>query len=715
MMASTFASLLPEIVDRILGFDDSSQLSLPLWLAGNRSLQDILEHGVSYIELRDSRRLSPSRLPKYLTRMRSLRHLIIDRSEVTEVFRIYDMERTLEVVRGLPQAMESIVFLFKGSSDIFFNLDEDDTSPPPVSLDARFPTLRCLMLDPNTVWTYAMTSLLPPSLTDLQMRVQSHSEPLKKTMTAVPDGLQRLNLIMNSDIMTPAQTLIPLVPRNLISFNLRVEQSPGRSFFDSTQNVFGSKELPLFPRTLAFITFRFGTYCQPLKGRAVLDIYIPHEPPTAPFRVDWAPPCETLIPPFISAVELSAIGQDWKIRTALKALPIHVESLGLRLLLRPVDYKAIRALPRRLTFLQVVVEITSNLKPGDFPNSIRTLGIGFDKPLTFSTGALLPPVTELNIYSFITYEGITYIPRTVTSLRILLQDSKGVATWPPNLVSLVVRGGALTIFGEGLDPKKAKKIKSASGGLRQQPHPGGCIIRTLSFEALPQRTLTELDLSTFAVPFSELLHLPAYLRRLKLDYAVKDNRFDSYGDEALTRARYLLTLDRESEEYDFRLYGEKPQVTVFDLLPRTLVELNFVGFEDYPPQAWSRLPPKLEVLTIPKTTVVPAEALFHMPKRHLRELFVKVINFGEEHLQVLPLNAKNLVIYCESITPTLTTESVRHAPPLLTLRGRSALSSPFHTAFRKHLELLGKHSDDLNYEALKELQRPATSDPYEIS
>lgn len=701
-MASTIASLLPEIVDRILGYDDTSHLSLPLWLAGNRSLQDILEHGVSYIELRDSRQLSPSRLPKYLVRMRSLRHLIIDRSDVTRVHRIYDLERTLEVVRGLPQAMESIIFLFQDSPNIFFN-PEDETAPPYVSLSAAFPTLRCLMLDPSTVWNSSMTTLLPPSLTDLQLRVQSHAEPLAKTMGAIPDGLQRLNLIMTSDIMTPAQTLIPLVPRTLITLNLRVEQSPGRSFFDSTQNVFGSKELPLFPRTLAFITFRFGQYCQPLKGRAVLDIYIPHEPPTAPFRVDWSPPCESLIPPFISAVELSAIGQDWKIPKALKSLPVHVESLGLRLLLRPVDYKAVRALPRRLTFLQIVVELTSEIKPGDFPASIRTLGIGFNKPLSYSSAALLPPVNDLNIYSFINYDSITYIPRTVTSLRILLQDSKGDAKWPPNLVSLTIRGGAITVFGEGKDPKKAKKVKPAQS--RPLPSPGGCIIRTLPFAAFPQMTLTDMDLSTFAIPFTQLLHLPAYLRRLKLDYAVKDEEFDPFGKVALSRARELLKLEPEIDEYDFLALSPEPQVTVFDLLPRSLVELTFVGFEDFPARAWSRLPPKLEILSIPKTSVLPAEALMHMPKKHLKDLFVKVSNFGEEHLKVLPLKAKSLTVYCESITPTLTTDSVRHAPPLLTLRGKNILNSPFATAFRERIALLHQTSNKLDLDALKELQR----------
>lgn len=73
-----FASLPAELVDAILGQDMSSCV-IKLWNCGDRSMQHKISTGITKMTLVDHREHTSNRFPKFITELRSLRELTVDR------------------------------------------------------------------------------------------------------------------------------------------------------------------------------------------------------------------------------------------------------------------------------------------------------------------------------------------------------------------------------------------------------------------------------------------------------------------------------------------------------------------------------------------------------------------------------------------------------------------------------------------------------------
>lgn len=686
-MATSLNSLSADIIDLILGYDDTSYLSLQLYLVGNASLQLLLEQGVSYVELRDYSPFSTSRLPKYLTKLRSLRHLIIDRTDVYDAHSVYDLNRSIDVIGGLPEAMESLVLRFLDSSSIF---DPPTALPPgrsPISVASKFPSLRCLRLGLRAVLPAAVLSQLPSTITDLQLQLpDSDDDANRELIAALPPSLIRLTLhhqeVGNLWLMGRPSILAPLPPQ-LVYLRVHIEQSV---YALHKKYVVSPKELTRMqlPPSLTSVDMTVrGPFSFFPQGRLILDMdYPPVSTPQQHFYIDWSSSCGPIIPPFMSSICIPYMN-DKKPLNAIAALPAHLEALGLDAL-PTLEYKHIRALPRRLTCLRSSSSInTKQLKVDDFPSTLRKLSVDkFNKGMSPVSAALLPPLDDLFVNSTVTFNAISHLPRTLTRLKLSVDELDGDAIWPPNLRTLSFSGILLTKFGTGADPKKAKKIKLDPrdyGTVRVLPPPGSCVLTTLQLSTLP-RALTSLRLASFAIPMSQLLSLPPHLLHLELDYVIEDAQFDASSTVALSRARDLLSMEGGNEDYDFCLLSQQPQVTIFDLMPRSLTDLTYYGHCACPEIAWSRLPRNLASLSISPRTEIHGDVLIHIPKNRLKTLVVNEISRLEgAHIKALPKNMKRIDLHLFTI-PALSADAAADAPLALQLHGPNLDQSPFWPA-----------------------------------
>lgn len=692
-MAMSLSVLGPQLVAHILSFNDSSFLSRILWMTGNLTLQHVLECGITYIELRNPREPVPLKLPKYLTHMRSLRHLIIDRAHSFKMHRIHDRRRTLEVVSGLPKALESIAFRFLGSSDIFF--PEDSSSTAFVSIKASFPTLRCLILDSAPVWTPAMVSELPLSLTDLYIRLPPQTwERVRELMSLLPASLARLAIRCESfEQLTPAR-LFPLLPSTLLHFRLEFGDPAEEDEFLGRFSMFNVASLALLPRSLASIIYRHGTLGELAMGHNILDI--DHQVTDIPFFADLSGNCTNVVPPFIETMYLRGLDMK-KPSNTLVHLPPHLTNLAMHRI-SSLKVKTLLLLPPHVTCFSCEELSTKGVKPKHWPPSLKKLEFHtLDKVLRASNAALLPPLTSLNVRGPANWDAVSHLPRTLIWLKLTVPGNvpQSVA-WPPNLRSLIFYGSAIdtTTFGVGLDPNTAKKLPVSKVQDMLTVNPlEHCVLSTLRLSLLP-RSLTNLTLGGYFLPASELLWLPPFLTTLRFTQLEIDSRWKPFEHATLSRARELLQLAREDEDYNFlALGGSEPQVTLFDLLPRSLTFLSYVGPSDLPPIAWSRLPRKLRTF-ISQSGSNPADALLYFPKT-LRFIDFQAHNLGDEHMKALPHQLQGQI---RAPGNHLTASAAASVPWLLQLLGIDT-QTPFYIALKERCDALKVAAS--SYEALK--------------
>lgn len=695
-MASSLVGLGPELVAHILSFNDSSFLSRPLWITGNLSLQRVLEDGVTYIELRNAEEYIPLKLPKYLTRMRSLRHLIVDRACRYGEGKMHDHSRTLEVVKGLPEALESLVFRFQQSSDIFF--PDDPSSTPHASVQSSFPSLQCLILDDAKVWSPAMVSQLPLSLTNLNIRLPPQDwQQVQALMQLLPASLARLALRCNSfDQLSPAR-LFPLFPSSLVHLRIEFQEGVEIDGFLGQFSIFTANHLSLLPRTLATIVYLHGTLMVPATGHNILNIE--HQPTEYGFTADMTGNCANAVPPFIDTMYVRDLDLK-KPENSLMHLPPHLSRLTMHRI-SPLKPKLLLLLPPRLTSFSCDELPLKGFKPKYWPPLLQKLEFRtLDKA---ENAALLPPLTDLHVRNVSNWQAITHLPRTLSTLRITLFGNAPADTvhiaWPPLLRKLIFYGEIhrTTTFGLGLDPKKAKKCpESILRDERQFKPIEHCILTTLRVSLLP-RSLTDLSLSSYRVPASELIWLPPCLTTLRLMFLFTDSNWDPYLPAAISRAQDLLRMAHENENYDFRLLDQQPQVTFFDLMPRTLRLLSYAGPEDLPPIAWSRLPRNLRNLITPQATLH-ADCVLHFPK-NLRFLDTRTTHFTDEHLKSFHTQLQGR-LYCHQANSSLSASAALSAPLQLQLYGLES-TSEFYAAFQARRDAMANALGD--YDELKKL------------
>lgn len=649
-MASSILSLAPQLFDRILGFDDSSHLSLMLFCLGNSRLTELLQQGITYIELRNEAELDECYMPWYLTQLHSLRHLIIDRSlgshhhlnkrvpiTSTHLHRLKNRNRTVEITKRLPKEMESIVFRFAHSTTLFF--PKDDTQPY-IDPGKSFPGLKCLHLDHLTPWTKSGLLSLPSTITNLKITLMIQPNAERDDLIAtLPHSLLQLAVLNDegSFLTTSFYSHLPPYLTSLALFS-------GHNFSAGSVRPqdLDPQGLLQLPRSLTSVYFnRYPVF---MKGIRALD-------PTFELSIgggglvvdEWKPETGAALPPFLSSLIMCTY-QGSRPYKMLSSIPMHVAHLDVRGAPQ-FDAKAIQALPRHLTSLAARFINVKGLKSEHFPPTLRSLHVvTIEKRFSSSQISLLPPLTRLQYYAFLAPKHIPLLPHTITSLKALMNDlevEKDIS-FPRNLKYLDLSTTATSsLYGCKNKKGKIELIKSKHDYL---PQPQAYFLaRCFRLAWISSLNLASLQLSgkSCPIPYSDLLHLPASLTFLDIDMLYHDSLFDASNQELMARAAELdPDLDvglRPSDQYIASLLPK--------LLPRNLNHLSLIGHLDIPYESWRYLPPLIQNLTLFGPEPLDQEIVNFIPMSVIRGLTLHLKDIDDEHFLRIPPRLRWLNIY----------------------------------------------------------------------
>lgn len=699
-MASTILKLLPSTIGQILSYDDASHKSLALWLTGNRAMHQLLADGVFYVELVNKYKHALCFLPKYLTHLRSLRHLIIYRTYSGPLYPLYDHARTVSILQDLPSSMESLFLRFRHSTRVF--IPEEDSSAPHIDLQAKFPNLLRLHLD-HTVWDPSYFSRLPASLSELAVALPLPTQSVIAVSKALPRSLTSLTVYYSGPYDHFTTSFFSHLPRLT---SLIIHLGEGEAF--DLENL----ALTELPRTLT--SMRVSQLLPPPHG--TLNFVGPppiHLHATLKVR-GWSPSYGVAAPPFLDRLDIISL-QDKKPGSLLSGISTHLHILELppSLLLKP---EVIRILPRHLVSLKAGFDVLSDLEAGDFAPTLRYLSVSSSVDYPFSplrVCSLLPPLLSFETHpkAYLPAPVVSMLPRSITVLNISVAEGHDFQL-PPGLNTLHLFGKSVSHFGKpsSRDSSKMKRCKAKWKHDDRIPIPTGWrLLDPIPLGELPLARVTYLRLVGFTVPTSHLLHLPPHLTDLEIDYVTTDVGFSPSSNEALDRARYLLKLAGE-ENHDFRLLGQRPQVTMFDLLPRTLKILRFQMTDELPGIALSRLPPKLVFLGLHPVKPIKIEDLVHLPASRLKMMII-YLNIASATNISLPSQLRFLHVRTEG-SACLDVNDAHRFPVLEIRKGLlEKCGDDFDDAVAARNALIEGAVDALDYEALARLLSDGATPP----
>lgn len=239
----------------------------------------------------------------------------------------------------------------------------------------------------------------------------------------------------------------------------------------------------------------------------------------------------------------------------------------------------------------------------------------------------------------------------------------------------------------------------------------------LLYHGLPN-SITNLWVNCGIFPCSALVFLPDRLEHLWLNSIVYDIDWDPSSPMVVAKARHLLELGfksghlNDSEKSEFIASTFPSEVTIFDLLPKTLTYLNMPLDCPIQPglEAFSRLPKFLDSLIFASRYALPPEALRYIPMENLYRLDLYVASMDLEAMRRLPrrMNYGNIVSL--SPLPDDSEELARAVPHAHSISiGSKKYNAYVERPFKAWVDLENKRqaavlSEDV--EALKELLRP---------
>lgn len=186
------SDLPPFVFDQILGNSDASYLVIRLWLVGDKTLQDKLSRGLTYLDLK-RHRFALCHIPHMIARLRSLRHFShYAETSLRALYLPYCLPARL---RSLPSTLEYLAL-----NDIPFNADEafnriESTysrgASVVIELETLFPNLHTLKLK---IAPHDLFPALPTSLTRLEghISLDYFSGADTHSISKLPPGLLHL-------------------------------------------------------------------------------------------------------------------------------------------------------------------------------------------------------------------------------------------------------------------------------------------------------------------------------------------------------------------------------------------------------------------------------------------------------------------------------------------------------------------------------------------
>lgn len=659
-MASSIISLPPQLIGQILGFDDTAHLSLNLWLVGDGRLHELLSQGVHFVELRNERRFDVCFLPHFLSNLRSLRHLIVDRGLMKLPFPrtieavgndsyyrdLYDRKRTFSIIQSLPSTMETLILRFNHSTDIFWPRDD---SSPRIDIMSAFPSLERLQLDVRHHWLPSWSSQIPPTLTSLKITLQASIAATMQVMESLPPTLRHLILVVREVELHPQLRLsvVGMLPPALETLVICFPSALCRDEHTSTAAL-GSYSRNL---TAVFIGNAASLFTHSHGHRALHDLI------SQPLQLGGVTTEKIeALPPFVSSLVLHHQEIIKNLGSAiLPKFSQHVTSLDLCGFNVLLDKKLVRLLPRRLTHLGAFFKSFKGYKDGDFPPTLRSLSAPYTSLIShtkyISKLSGLPPLSSFSCDQAMTWSTISNIPRTVMDLHLNLADIDHTPLdLPPNLQSLRISAYALGSY--GVMTKGKMKISKATEFYVGGRAPGSVFVTlTVELSSLP-RTLASLSVFGLPIPISALVHLPRQLTYFYVSHLVQDALYDPMTEAALDKARDVCedTLSPTSS-----LWNENPQVTMVDWLPRSLTNITLIGLYDLPTAAWSRLPPGLQTLSLyPSDSSIRQNVISLLPN-HLTALSIKLTQLDDDHCELLLARSLKTLFFHHTTAFSLTT------------------------------------------------------------
>lgn len=718
-MASSWVSLPFELIDQILGYDDTSHVALSLWLVGNRALHTKLSASMTFMELRSARRLALCRLPHFLPNLRSLRHLIIDRQFFDEWFTLFDRSRTVSILRELPSAMESIIFRFFNSSLIFFpTVASDGTLPPHISINSTFPQLKRLHLDHDNKWSVFHLQQLPPTITDLTVVLPTSDKEAKEVMRLLPAALVSLQLVVLEGLDTiPIELLPPNLESLLLSGYARTISALG-----------GHSTFAALPRSLVYLGLPL--YHRPARGRCAVDgNFMYRDSSLLPLSIkSWKPKFASALPPLIHRVAIAGFKHSTTPMQAFLTLPKDLQELVLAENISPLGSALIQQLPRRLTTLSAPLMSSDEWSASAFPPTLTSLFIHGRSNFTSSPQlALLPSLIDLTAYS-IPVKDVVNMTSSLRALTFTPSSLDESSFFPPNLTCLNIYNTRLGHYAEldalekvkdgimdGTNEKtKSEKENKSVNKIWPDWHqkfyplpPPGCIVaETLRIAQLANCSLLRtLVLKSMLIPIGDLVHLPDRLTSLNLSFLVADPLFDPASDATLRRARHLLDIAPEREIYDFRVLGEKQQVTIFDLLPRSVTLLWLGGDLSVPTAAWSRLPRRLSSLHLRPAEASSQDLLKEICLTRVQTLTLWLIDLDDAHVRLFPLGLRHIDIRIAASNPSFTARSYYCIPLLQNLYKHMNPKNEARTSWEVRLRLVATLEDVADFDGLRRLEQ----------
>lgn len=566
---------LPSPILAIIFHGKVSHLVINLWKCGNKQINQRLENGIEYMDLKDCRLDTTSRYPKMLSSLRQLRYLSLDRGEWPLMATPADV--SAEIQRISPSKLETLKLICKDVASCLWQYDENKSpiytdhehgKSAMLPLSAIFPHLVHLLVGDSTskdLLSSADLPRLPPTLRRLSGPLNCQNQP---TLSLLPRSLEEWDINLSSGdfstetfwsdpppyLTTIKRVSIPFMlplPKTLVNCRLQIGGTPP-----------SISVLNQLPPSLVDIT----SFCT-VDSLNVFNEYMKMSLHPGLTRLElnltsaWWPQVVHTIPKlpstltsleFSSTISYGVSSLDWSLlteavdqMTAAKFWPSGLLSLGSKLPWSNDD----AYLP---PWLEKVSLFWPNNMEGDclkthlLPRSLKSLNIELFRPpeaqvfseyLTFMNLApgFPPNLTELDIggiwYTHTTLASLRHLPSSLTSLRfkecyVILADEKGKA---PAAASAGDPGALASVDGPATDAIDASSIVNDDTAVSPAFPPHIKELELLQFNLAFLRhpnllppTLTKLYLSRadFASKhdvLDDLMHLPTSLTYLFMD------------------------------------------------------------------------------------------------------------------------------------------------------------------------------------------------------
>lgn len=577
-------------------------------------MQHKISAGITKITLSDRRERASSRFPLFLTQLRSLCELNLDKDG-------HSMPYYREIpqhVQSLSSTIKKLKIRVKDSRQIIFaptaTETDESNSDAPSSVESNhiqpswtfasaFPHLESLELDSVEEWNPSDFALLPSSLTSLTLSLSTEDTLIthgEEMASSLPRQLLKLKI---RDHPTLLPSFWPCLPPHLTKLCTHHSQNwSGDDYY-----------------SLPDLSLKHLNSLTHLKGSFTGCLSLSDLPATiTSLDMAWIKDFDaSLLQSFTGLKTLKRL--DQLTPELLRSLPPSVESIFVsQLATTSTDMN--KLWPPSLTILEA--GYTSDWSKGAYPASYFP-----SSGITFLT---IPDCIDLSL--------VATFPSTLGTLimeRPILPASLDNIVFPPHLTHLVISAH----HNDNWDwVSVADPIKVADDDLpkmRASLH-GKKVIRCFPYNKLPQ-SLKHLSLSGI-VPASQLKHLPPRLTHLSILDIFQDADFAPTDALEMSAMRNVFEIGRaegiESDSFD---WTQLKRASIPALLPRTLTSLKLQGDAMVLAKPdWSMLPPHLESFTCHPYRGIPGHSLREIPMKRMKEIGIKAKKVEDHHLELIP-------------------------------------------------------------------------------